>query len=174
MWLFVSLSAGTNGCCWLNKKDLLAWDGHFSFAWVPVVHWPCVRWPPRDLLHDLGLLHPLQLWHIGHDASAAGLKTLCGFQRLVFLGAGGQQLAGPIPHPDLMVNPLLDVAVLQEQRMIDREKGAKLCVWGRWVLMAHVKEHETHTSTHSQTQTHAASKGCSVCLAPSLVILSNV
>lgn len=64
---------------WHSNKVLLAWDGHFSFARESVVHRPCVWWPPRDLLHDLSLLHPLQLWHVGHDASAAGLKTLCCF-----------------------------------------------------------------------------------------------
>ena len=94
----------------------LTWDGHFSFAWESVVHRPCVRRPPRDLLHDLGLLHPLQLRHVRHDASATGLQALRRLQRLVFLGAGGQQLTGPVAHPDLMVDLLLDVAVLRVQK----------------------------------------------------------
>lgn len=98
-----------------NKTFQLARNCHFSFAGEPVVHWPRVRRPARDLLHDLGLLHPLQLRHVGHDAGAAGLETLGRLQRLVLLGAGGQQLAGAITHPDLMVDLLLDVAVLQRQ-----------------------------------------------------------
>lgn len=98
----------------------LAWDGHFSFAWQPIVHRPCVWRPARDLLHDLSFLHPLQLRHVGHDASAAGLQALGRLQRLVFLGAGGQQFAGPVTHADLMVNLLLDVAVLQGRRMTER------------------------------------------------------
>lgn len=97
---------------WYSYTFKLAWDGHFSFAGETIVHRPCVWRPPCDLLHDLSLLHPLQLWHVGHDASAAGLETLCRLQCLVFLGAGGQQLAGAITHPDFMVDLLLDVTVL--------------------------------------------------------------
>lgn len=105
------------------------WDCHFSFAWEPVIHRPRIWRPAWHVLHDLGFLHPLQLWHVGHDTSAARLQALRCLQSLVSLRAGGQQFAGSIAHPDLMVNLLLNIAVLQ--RETERGENRLKC----WIMM---------------------------------------
>lgn len=59
--------------------------------------------PPASLPQHLRLLPPLQLAHVAQDAAVAHQQALGGLQSLLSLGAGCQQLAGPFPHPDLMV-----------------------------------------------------------------------
>lgn len=71
------------------------------------------HWPVCDPLHDLCLLHALELWHVSHDAGVAGEEALGCFQRLVPLRTRGQQLTRPLSHTDLIVNLLLDVTVLE-------------------------------------------------------------
>jgi hypothetical protein len=63
-------------------------------------------------LQDLGLSHALQLTQEGQEPCVAGKQALGGLKGLVPLGARRQQLAGPVAHPDLMVDLPLDVAVL--------------------------------------------------------------
>lgn len=62
---------------------------------------PCS--PPACLPQHLRLLAPLKLAHVAEDAAVAHQQALGGLQSLLSLGAGCQQLAGPFPHPDLMV-----------------------------------------------------------------------
>lgn len=95
---------------------LHAWYCHFSFTGESFVHWACIWSSAWDALHDLSFLHPLQLRHVGHDPSAACLQTLSRLQGLISLRASSQQLAGSISHPDLMVDLLLNVAVLQRAK----------------------------------------------------------
>lgn len=62
---------------------------------------PCS--PPACLPQHLRLFASLQLAHVAEDAAVAHQQALGGLQSLLTLGTGCQQLAGPFPHPDLMV-----------------------------------------------------------------------
>lgn len=71
---------------------------------------PCS--PPAGLPQHLRLLAPLQLAHVAEDAAVAHQQALGGLQSLLTLGTGCQQLAGPFPHPDLVVQLPLQLCVL--------------------------------------------------------------
>ena len=81
---------------------------------------PCL--PPACLLQHLCLLAPLQLAHVVEDAAVAHQQALGGLQSLLSLGAGRQQLAGPFPHPDLMVQLSLQLCVLARVGIRKRRK----------------------------------------------------
>lgn len=86
---------------------------------------PCS--PRAGLPQHLRLLAPLQLAHVAEDAAVAHQQALGGLQSLLTLGTGCQQLAGPFPHPDLVVQLLLQLCVLPRvgRRM-------RTCQSGKW------------------------------------------
>lgn len=72
--------------------------------------------PPCHPLHDLRLFHALQLWHVSHNASVTGQQTLGGLQSLVLLWTSCQEFTCALSHPDLIVDLLLDVTVLKQNK----------------------------------------------------------
>lgn len=85
-----------------------------------------VNIPGERSRHVLLVAHLLQLREISLDPCVAGHHVLGGVENLFSVGAGQQQLVGPLPHAHLKVKLFLHVCVLQQPKNTDKENDGKI------------------------------------------------